>query len=63
VAARGAGIKRLPLYALRHTSLSRLDPNTLACLAGYSDFAPTRRYVRPRAIRARQAVRRLISLS
>jgi len=39
-------------YTLCHTCLTRwattMDPDTLAYLAGHSDFGTTRRYVHPR---------------
>ena len=45
------GIKPLELYCLRHTCLTRwapkMDPFTLAYLAGHSDISITKRYVHP----------------
>src|SRR5213594_1725951 len=45
------GIKPLELYCLRHTCLPRwapkMDPFTLAYLAGHSDISITKRYLHP----------------
>src|SRR5438876_7669146 len=45
------GIKPFELYCLRHTCLTRwapkMDPFTLAYLAGHSDISITKRYVHP----------------
>jgi integrase len=50
-ACTAAGVEYFVPYTLRHTCLARwasaIDPYTLAYLAGYSSFAPTRRYVHP----------------
>ncbi|HEY3439456.1 MAG TPA: site-specific integrase [Paludibaculum sp.] len=46
-----AGMERVPVYTFRHTVLTRwarkMDPYTLAYLAGHSDFSTTKRYVHP----------------
>lgn len=52
-ACTAAGVGHFPLYAFRHTCLTRwsstMDPYTLGYLAGHANFATTKRYVHPQA--------------
>ena len=52
-ACTNSGVEHFPLYAFRHTSLTRwsstMDPYTLAYVAGHANFATTKRYVHPQA--------------
>ena len=61
-ACKAAGIEQFPLYTLRHTCLTRwapkMDPWTLAYLAGHRDMAITRRYVHPQEDTIREALER-----
>ncbi|MEO8661315.1 MAG: tyrosine-type recombinase/integrase, partial [Bryobacteraceae bacterium] len=61
-ALAGAKVEPFTLYTFRHTCLTRwaafLDPYTLACLAGHSDFSTTRRYVHPQAETIKAAMER-----
>ena len=61
-ACRLAKVTESPLYTFRHTCLTRwaayMDPYTLGCLAGHSDFSTTRRYVHPQEHTVRDAMER-----
>lgn len=61
-ACKAANVERFPLYALRHTCLTRwssqLDPWVLGYLAGHSDMATTKRYVHPQPETVRLAMER-----
>jgi integrase len=53
-AAKRAGLKRFPIYALRHSALTRLaesgcDAFTLARIAGHSSITITQKYCHPRS--------------
>ncbi len=58
-----AAVHPFTMYDLRHTCLTRwaarMDPYTLAYLAGHSDFSTTRRYVHPQAETVRAALERV----
>ena len=59
------GIKPFELYCLRHTCLTRwapkMDPFTLAYLAGHSDISITKRYVHPEDETIKAAMERAAS--
>jgi integrase len=58
-------IKPFELYCLRHTCLTRwapkMDPFTLAYLAGHSDISITKRYVHPEDETVRAAMERAVA--
>jgi integrase len=62
---RVTGIRPFELYCLRHTCLTRwapkMDPFTLAYLAGHSDISITKRYVHPEDGTVRAAMERAAS--
>src|SRR5438876_5093665 len=62
---RVTGIKPFELYCLRHTCLTRwapkMDPFTLAYLAGHSDISITKRYVHPEDETIKAAMERAAS--
>ena len=62
---RVTGIRPFELYCLRHTCLTRwapkMDPFTLAYLAGHSDISITKRYVHPDDGTVRAAMERAAS--
>jgi integrase len=55
-----AKIEQFPLYTLRHTCLTRwapkMDPWSLAYLAGHRDMAITKRYIHPQTDTLREAM-------
>src|SRR5206468_12770743 len=62
---RVTGIRPFELYCLRHTCLTRwapkMDPFTLAYLAGHTDISITKRYVHPEDETVRAAMERAAS--
>ena len=62
---RVTGIKPFELYCFRHTCLTRwapkMDPFTLAYLAGHSDISITKRYVHPEDETVKAAMERVAS--
>jgi integrase len=62
-AFRVTGIVPFELYCLRHTCLTRwaprMDPFTLAYLAGHSDISITKRYIHPEDETVKAAMERV----